>query len=124
MDNLAALAAPEHIAAAKALVTRANIATALIAVNFLAFAAFGIDKARAERGAWRISEGTLLRLALFGGTPGAYAGRALFRHKTRKQPFSDTLFAIAALQIVGGLALGLWFWGLPAPVERMIVGLS
>lgn len=115
---------PTTLAAAKALVTRANIATALIAVNFLAFAAFGIDKARAERGAWRISEGTLLRLAFFGGTPGAYAGRALFRHKTRKQPFSDTLFAIAALQIVGGLALGLWFWGLPAPVERMIVGLS
>ncbi|MFN9632170.1 MAG: DUF1294 domain-containing protein, partial [Erythrobacteraceae bacterium] len=30
-------------------------------MNFLAFAAFGIDKARAEQGAWRISEGTLLQ---------------------------------------------------------------
>jgi uncharacterized membrane protein YsdA (DUF1294 family) len=124
MDNLAALASPEHIAAAKAVVTPANIALALIALNFFTFAAFGIDKARAEAGAWRISERTLLRMALFGGTPGAYAGRALFRHKTRKQPFSDNLFAIAVLQIVGGLALVLWFRGLPAPVERMIVGLS
>jgi len=28
----------------------------------------------------------------------AYAGRALFRHKTRKQPFGDNLRAIAQLQ--------------------------
>lgn len=82
----------------------ANIATALIAVNFLAFAAFGIDKARAETGAWRISEGTLLRLAFFGGTPGAYAGRAIFRHKTRKQPFSGQLHAIAVLQVCAAAA--------------------
>ena len=36
----------------------ANLATALIAVNFAAFAAFGIDKAKAEAGAWRVSEGS------------------------------------------------------------------
>ena len=74
-------------------------------LNFLAFAAFGIDKAKAEAGAWRISEGTLLQLAFFGGTPGAYAGRALFRHKTRKQPFCDNLRAIAVWQIIGAAAL-------------------
>jgi uncharacterized membrane protein YsdA (DUF1294 family) len=92
-----------------ALATPANIATALIAINFCAFAAFGIDKARAEAGAWRVSESTLLNLAMIGGTPGAYAGRALFRHKTRKQPFSDRLHAIAIIQIaiVAGLAAGL-----------------
>lgn len=83
-----------------ALATPANIATALIAINFCAFAAFGIDKARAEAGVWRVSESTLLQLALIGGTPGAYAGRALFRHKTRKQPFSTRLHTIAVLQIV------------------------
>ena len=96
---------PELPAALTALLTPANIATALIVMNFLAFAAFGIDKARAERGDWRISEGTLLRLAFFGGTLGAYAGRAIFRHKTRKQPFSSDLHAIAALQIIGVVAL-------------------
>ncbi|WP_354323741.1 DUF1294 domain-containing protein [Porphyrobacter sp. MBR-155] len=47
-----------------------NIVTAIIAMNFLAFAAFGIDKSRAERGAWRILEGTLLQLAFLGRTPG------------------------------------------------------
>jgi uncharacterized membrane protein YsdA (DUF1294 family) len=71
--------------------TLANLATAFIAMNFLAFAAFGIDKAKAEAGRRRISEGTLLMLALLGGSPGAYAGRAAFRHKTRKQPFSSEL---------------------------------
>ena len=92
-----------------ALATPDNIAIALIAVNFCAFAAFGLDKARAERGAWRISEGTLLNLAIIGGTPGAYAGRALFRHKTRKQPFSGRLHTIAIFQvaIIAGLAAGL-----------------
>lgn len=124
MENLAALASPQNIAAAKALLTPANLATALIAVNFLAFAAFGIDKAKAEAGAWRISEGTLLRLAFFGGTPGAYAGRALFRHKTRKQPFSGNLHTIAALQIIALAALAVWFKGLPAGVERWIAALS
>ena len=104
--------------------TPANIATALIAVNFAAFAAFGIDKARAERGAWRISEGALLRLAFLGGTPGAYAGRTLFRHKTRKQPFSGQLHAIAILQLVGIAALAGWSacgeeLGLPAVLGAM-----
>jgi len=110
MDNLAALASPQNIAAAKAFATPANIATALVAMNFLAFAAFGIDKARAEAGAWRISEGTLLRLAFFGGTPGAYAGRALFRHKTRKQPFCSHLHTIAALQLAAGVGLAVYLW--------------
>jgi uncharacterized membrane protein YsdA (DUF1294 family) len=83
----------------------ANLFTAWTTINVAAFAAFGIDKARAERGAWRIKESTLLGLALIGGTIGAYAGRRAFRHKTRKQPFSGLLFAILVLQIS---ALGLW----------------
>jgi uncharacterized membrane protein YsdA (DUF1294 family) len=83
----------------------ANLATALIVINVAAFAMFGIDKARAERGMWRIKESTLLGLALIGGTLGAYAGRKAFRHKTRKQPFSGLLLAIAVLQVS---ALGLW----------------
>lgn len=112
MESLEHLASPGTIAAAKAWLTPANIATALIAINFLAFAAFGIDKARAEQGAWRISEGTLLRLAFLGGTPGAYAGRAVFRHKTRKQPFSGNLRAIAVLQIIALAGVAVWLgWG-------------
>ena len=75
--------------------TPANIVTAFIAINFFAFAAFGIDKMKAEAGSWRVAESTLLMLAFIGGTPGAYAGRSMFRHKTRKQPFSSQLHSIA-----------------------------
>jgi len=89
-----------------------NIATAIVVINFAAFAAFGIDKARAERGEWRISEGTLLRLACFGGTIGAYAGRAAFRHKTRKQLFCGNLHTIAVLQVIAAaLAIGYYTLG-------------
>ena len=80
-----------------------------IAVNFVAFAAFGIDKAFAEAGRWRISESTLLGWAFLGGTPGAYAGRALFRHKTRKQPFSNELHGIAILQVAAMAGLLVYF---------------
>ena len=94
--------------------TPANLIAALAGINLAAFAAFGIDKARARAGVWRIQESTLLMLALLGGTAGAYAGRRLFRHKTRKQPFSSQLGAIAILQAIG---LGAWlgwsrgYWG-------------
>lgn len=82
------------------LLSLTNIWTAIIAVNFVAFAAFGIDKMLAEAGWRRISEQTLLMWAVIGGTAGAYAGRAMFRHKTRKQPFSNNLHFIAGLQLV------------------------
>ena len=79
-----------------------------MAINFVAFAAFGIDKKLAEARAFRISEARLLGLAFIGGSPGAYAGRHLFRHKTRKQPFSGELHTIAALQIAAMLAFLGW----------------
>jgi len=87
------------------LLTPANVATYLVAINFAAFAAFGIDKMLAEAGARRIAEANLLGLAFVGGSPGAYAGRQLFRHKTRKQPFSRELHGIALLQLA---ALAAW----------------
>lgn len=79
--------------------TAEHLAYYVIAMNVIAFAAFGIDKFLAENDLRRISEATLLLWALIGGTPGAYAGRHLFRHKTRKQPFSSTLHLIAVIQV-------------------------
>ncbi|WP_374284854.1 DUF1294 domain-containing protein [Novosphingobium sp.] len=87
-----------------------HLIEALCAINFAAFAAFGIDKARAENGGWRIRESTLLWLAFLGGSPGAWAGRGVFRHKTRKQPFNGWLLGVTAAQLA---ALGLWLgWSL------------
>ena len=83
------------------LLTPITLAATFIALNLLTFAMFGIDKAKARTGAWRVAESTLLMLAFLGGTLGAYAGRAVFRHKTRKQPFNSNLFAVAVLQVAG-----------------------
>ena len=89
-----------------------NLALAFIALNLLTFVLFGIDKAKARAGSWRVAESTLLVLAFLGGTLGAYVGRAVFRHKTRKAPFNSNLFAIAVLQVLGlGALIGWWLMG-------------
>ncbi|MDT8759228.1 DUF1294 domain-containing protein [Sphingomonas psychrotolerans] len=77
---------------------------ALLLVNLWTMLRFYDDKQRAIMGKRRIPEADLLTLALIGGTPGAFAARQLFRHKTRKQPFSTWLMLIAAIQL--GLAIG------------------
>ena len=43
---------------------------ALLLINLFAFALYGIDKAKAKRGAWRIPEATLLLVAFLGGSFG------------------------------------------------------
>lgn len=77
----------------------------LVLVNAMTVERFWFDKRGACAREWRVPESTLLGLALIGGTPGAFAARHLFRHKTRKQPFVTTLYLIAAIQC--GLVAGL-----------------
>ncbi len=76
---------------------------ALLLVNLWTMLRFYQDKRRAIAGERRIPEVNLLALACIGGTPGAFAARRLFRHKTRKQPFSTWLMLIAAVQIGVGI---------------------
>lgn len=78
---------------------------ALAALNGWTLLRFRQDKARAVAGLRRIPEANLLGLALLGGSPGAFLGRRLFRHKTKKQPFSDRLYLIAFIQ--AGVLIGL-----------------
>lgn len=77
----------------------------LLAVNGWTVFRFWQDKRRATAGARRIAEADLLTLAIIGGSPGALLARRLFRHKTRKEPFSTRLQLIAALQ--AGALIGL-----------------
>lgn len=77
-------------------------------LNAWTFILFGLDKRRAHRGHWRISESTLLTFTLLGGTIGAYAGRRVFRHKTAKQPFTRQLHGIAIFQCLTLAALSGW----------------
>jgi len=80
---------------------------ALATINATAFAAFAIDKTQAMTGTRRTPEATLLLLAALGGTPGAFAARALLRHKTRKRPFIGRFHAIAIAQLLALAALWL-----------------
>ncbi|MBB4098908.1 DUF1294 domain-containing protein [Sphingomonas kyeonggiensis] len=79
--------------------------TWILLVNFWTILRFWQDKRRAIAGARRIPEADLLGLALIGGSPGALAARRLFRHKTRKQPFTTWLWLIALAQMGCGAGL-------------------
>jgi uncharacterized membrane protein YsdA (DUF1294 family) len=92
-----------------ALLTLPNVLGLFALINLITFLLFGFDKMRAGAGSGRVSEGTLLTWAFLGGSIGAYAGRALFRHKTRKQPFSSHLHQIAMLQAFATALAGGWF---------------
>lgn len=75
----------------------------LTLINLATYLAFAADKRAAVRGERRVAERTLLLLAAAGGTPGAFAGRALLRHKTRKQPFGAAVWFIAISQVIAAV---------------------
>ena len=54
----------------------------LIVINVVTFLVYGIDKWKAKQGSWRISEATLLILAVIGGSIGALLGMQVWHHKT------------------------------------------
>lgn len=55
--------------------------------NIFTFALMGLDKNRALKGKWRISENTLLIFAFCFGGIGIFTGMRIFGHKTRKKSF-------------------------------------
>ena len=75
------------------------LAACVAAASVAAFAAFGIDKRRARRGAWRIPEAVLLGLAFAGGSPGALLGMRAFHHKVRSPEFVFGLPLIVVAQL-------------------------
>ena len=84
----------------------------LIVLNIVTFLVYGIDKWRstsgrllptgrkkAKKGSWRISEATLLILAVIGGSIGALLGMKLWHHKTMHKKFKYGLPLILLGQI-------------------------
>lgn len=70
----------------------------LVIINIAGFAIMGIDKKRAIRGAWRISEASLFLTALLGGALGCTLGMQHFRHKTKHWYFKYGMPAIFLVQ--------------------------
>ena len=71
----------------------------IIGVNVLTFLVYGIDKLKAKKGKWRISEATLLMLAIIGGSIGAWLGMKVWHHKTMHKKFKYGIPLILVLQI-------------------------
>ena len=71
----------------------------LIFINIVTFLVYGIDKWKAKQGNWRISEATLLMLAVIGGTIGALLGMQVWHHKTMHLKFKYGLPLILLAQI-------------------------
>lgn len=72
--------------------------------NAVVFAIYGIDKLKAVRGTWRISEVCLIVLAVLGGGVGGALAMAVFRHKIRKPKFV-LVYVFAAIEIGAAIAL-------------------
>ena len=80
----------------------------LALVNLLTFVLYGVDKRKAQKGAWRVPEKTLLLLPLLGGSVGGILGMQTFRHKTKHWYFKFGLPVMLVLQLALAAYL-IWF---------------
>ncbi|MEE0803950.1 MAG: DUF1294 domain-containing protein [Prevotellamassilia sp.] len=78
----------------------AIICAILLTLNLLTFIIYGIDKFKAKKAKWRIPESTLLLLAVFGGSIGAWLGLQVWRHKTQHKKFYIGIPMILTLQVI------------------------
>lgn len=74
------------------------------AINIITFFIMALDKRKAKRKEWRISEAMLFFLSIIGGAIGGAAAMFLLHHKNRKWYFRWGFIGISLLQI------GLWLY--------------
>lgn len=85
------------------------VAGYFLVINAVSFFLYGIDKYKARRRKWRMSEATLLTVAVIGGSIGAWVGMKVWHHKTMHKKFFVGLPLIFVLQVA--LALYLYLVG-------------
>ena len=71
----------------------------LLAINIVSLFLYGIDKYKAKKNKWRISEATLLMMAVIGGSIGAWVGMRLWHHKTMHKKFKYGIPVIMIMQV-------------------------
>ena len=77
------------------------ILTAVLVIwNIVTFLIMGIDKYKARKGKWRISERALLLSGAAFGACGAFLGMIIFHHKTKRLYFWLAYSAFSVLQIM------------------------
>ena len=72
----------------------------LCIINLIGFLAFWLDKQKAKKGQWRISEKTLFLLAFLGGGAGCSLGMQVFRHKTKHLSFVIGIPLIMTVELI------------------------
>ena len=72
----------------------------LVMINVLRFFIMGLDKVKAKKQRYRISENTLLFVALIGGSLGSYLAMYCFHHKTKHIKFYMGIPLILFIQIL------------------------
>ena len=75
-----------------------------LGMSVLTFVLYAIDKGRAVRGKWRITETMLHGCELLGGWPGALVAQQALRHKNRKAGYQVVFWLIVLVHVVG------WAW--------------
>jgi uncharacterized membrane protein YsdA (DUF1294 family)/cold shock CspA family protein len=81
------------------------VAVLYVGMSAVTAVGYAVDKYRAQKGRWRIAEGTLQLFAMAGGWPGAFPAQRILRHKTSKLSFQVTYWII----VVAHLAFWSWF---------------
>lgn len=76
-----------------------------LGAGIVSFAAYWVDKRRAERGEWRIAEATLHFIDVVFGIAGGLLAQGILRHKSSKLSFATMSALIFVLHMAALLAL-------------------
>ena len=71
----------------------------LILLSLITFIAYGGDKKKAIKGAYRTKEKTLLLLSFFGGAFGGYPAMLVFHHKTKGEHWYFTFVNLLGIAL-------------------------
>ena len=71
-----------------------------IIINIISFILMFLDKRRAIKNKWRISENTLMLVSILGGSIGGILGMYTFRHKTKHIKFKVGIPIILIIQLL------------------------
>lgn len=81
---------------------------AVTAWNFILFIMYGIDKFKARRRMWRISEFMLIAPAYIFASFGAMLGMIVFNHKTSKAKFRILIPLSFVFNVLCAVAIKKW----------------
>jgi len=82
----------------------------LVFINLVSFFMMFLDKRKAVKGRYRISEKALLLSGAAGGVVGMLLGMKYFRHKTRKGSFKLPTVGVVLLNLVYWYLMYVYLW--------------